>query len=45
MAGSVPEVDKLAVRVVTDSYHLALAPSMKTNDVEIPGLAIAWGVE
>lgn len=35
MAGGVPEVDKLAVRVVTDSYHLGLAPSMKTNDVEI----------
>jgi 7,8-dihydropterin-6-yl-methyl-4-(beta-D-ribofuranosyl)aminobenzene 5'-phosphate synthase len=27
LTGSVPEVDRLAVRVVTDSYHLALAPS------------------
>jgi 7,8-dihydropterin-6-yl-methyl-4-(beta-D-ribofuranosyl)aminobenzene 5'-phosphate synthase len=35
LAGSVPEVDRLAVRVVTDSYHLALAPSTKVNGVEV----------
>ena len=35
VAGGVPEVDRLAVRVVTDSYHLALAPSMKVNGVEV----------
>jgi len=34
LADSVPEVDRLAVRVVTDSYHLALAPSTKVNGVE-----------
>lgn len=31
----VPEVDRLAVRVVTDSYHLAIAPNMKVGEVEV----------
>ena len=35
LAGSVPEVDRLAMRVVTDSDHLALAPSTTANGVEV----------
>ena len=35
LSGPVPEVDRLAVRVVTDSYQLAIAPSMKVGDVEV----------
>jgi len=31
----VPEVDRLAVRVVTDSYQLAIAPNMKIGDVDV----------
>ncbi len=31
----VPEVDRLAVRVVTDSFHLAIAPNMKVGEVEV----------
>jgi 7,8-dihydropterin-6-yl-methyl-4-(beta-D-ribofuranosyl)aminobenzene 5'-phosphate synthase len=33
--GPVPEVDRLAVRVVTDSYQLAIAPNMKVGEVEV----------
>ena len=29
--GAAPEVDRLAVRVVTDSYHLALTPNSKVG--------------
>lgn len=32
---TVPEVDRLAVRVVTDSFHLAIAPDMKVGDVAV----------
>src|SRR5437764_7426225 len=35
LAGPVPEVDYLAVRVVTDSFQLALAPGMKVGAVEV----------
>ena len=31
----VPEVDRLAVRVVTDSYQLAISPSTRFGDVDI----------
>jgi 7,8-dihydropterin-6-yl-methyl-4-(beta-D-ribofuranosyl)aminobenzene 5'-phosphate synthase len=31
----VPTVDRLAVRVVTDSYHLALTPSFKAGNIEV----------
>jgi 7,8-dihydropterin-6-yl-methyl-4-(beta-D-ribofuranosyl)aminobenzene 5'-phosphate synthase len=31
----VPEVERLAVRVVTDSYHLAIAPNLKVSGVEV----------
>ena len=33
--GAAPEVDRLAVRVVTDSYHLALTPNSKVGEVEV----------
>jgi len=33
--GAAPEVDRLAVRVVTDSYHLAIAPNIKVGEVEV----------
>jgi 7,8-dihydropterin-6-yl-methyl-4-(beta-D-ribofuranosyl)aminobenzene 5'-phosphate synthase len=35
LSGPVPEVDRLAVRVITDSYHLAIAPNMKVGEVEV----------
>jgi 7,8-dihydropterin-6-yl-methyl-4-(beta-D-ribofuranosyl)aminobenzene 5'-phosphate synthase len=33
LSGTVPEVDRAAVRVVTDNYHFALSPSGKIGDV------------
>jgi 7,8-dihydropterin-6-yl-methyl-4-(beta-D-ribofuranosyl)aminobenzene 5'-phosphate synthase len=33
ISGSVPEVDRATVRVVTDNYHFALSPSGKIGDV------------
>lgn len=33
--GPVPEVDRLAVRVVTDSYQLAIAPNRRIGDVDV----------
>src|ERR1700682_4967022 len=33
ISGAVPEVDGLAVRVVTDSYQFAVAPSRKADGV------------
>ena len=35
LTGTVPEVDRVAVRVVVDSYQIAVAPSTKAGDVEI----------
>jgi 7,8-dihydropterin-6-yl-methyl-4-(beta-D-ribofuranosyl)aminobenzene 5'-phosphate synthase len=35
LSGPVPEVDRLAVRVVTDSFQLAIAPNMKVGAVEV----------
>ena len=35
MSGAPPEVDRLAVRVVTDSYQHAFAPSAKVGDVMV----------
>ena len=35
LAVPVPEVDYLAVRVVTDSFQLAIAPNMKVGAVEV----------
>ncbi len=33
--GAVPEVDRIAVRVVVDSYQIAVAPSSKAGSVDI----------
>lgn len=41
LSGAVPEVDWLAVRVVTDSYHHAFEPSRKVGDIEIQRFAFA----
>lgn len=35
LSGSVPEVDRVAVRVVVDSYQIAVAPSIKAGTVDI----------
>ena len=35
LAGRPPELDRVAVRVVIDSYQIAVAPSAKTGDVAI----------
>jgi 7,8-dihydropterin-6-yl-methyl-4-(beta-D-ribofuranosyl)aminobenzene 5'-phosphate synthase len=42
ISGAVPEVDGLAVRVVTDSYQFAVAPSRKVGGVEIQHFG--WGI-
>ncbi len=35
LRGQLPAVERLAVRVVTDSFHLAIAPSVKVGAVEV----------
>jgi hypothetical protein len=35
LRGRVPEVDRLAVRVVTDSYQLAIASNMRVGDIQV----------
>lgn len=35
LVGPVPEVDRLSVRVVTDSYQIAVAPSSRSGNVDI----------
>jgi 7,8-dihydropterin-6-yl-methyl-4-(beta-D-ribofuranosyl)aminobenzene 5'-phosphate synthase len=42
ISGSVPEVDGLSVRVVTDSYQFAVAPSTKAENVDIQHFG--WGL-
>ena len=42
IAGSVPEVDSLAVRVVTDNYEFAIAPSGGPPGVEVQHFG--WGI-
>jgi 7,8-dihydropterin-6-yl-methyl-4-(beta-D-ribofuranosyl)aminobenzene 5'-phosphate synthase len=42
ISGAVPEVDGLAVRVVTDSYQFAVAPGRKTDGVDIQHFG--WGI-
>jgi 7,8-dihydropterin-6-yl-methyl-4-(beta-D-ribofuranosyl)aminobenzene 5'-phosphate synthase len=41
LSGPVPEVDSVAVRVVTDSYHHAFEPSRKVGDMAIQRYAFA----
>ncbi len=42
VAGAVPEIDGLAVRVVVDSYQFAVAPSKKIGDVAVQHFG--WGL-
>src|SRR4051812_3985264 len=42
IAGSMPEVDRVAVRVVIDSYQIAVAPSAKAGSVDIE--RFGWGL-
>jgi 7,8-dihydropterin-6-yl-methyl-4-(beta-D-ribofuranosyl)aminobenzene 5'-phosphate synthase len=42
ISGTVPEVDGLAIRVVTDSYQFAVAPSRKVEGVDIQHFG--WGI-
>jgi 7,8-dihydropterin-6-yl-methyl-4-(beta-D-ribofuranosyl)aminobenzene 5'-phosphate synthase len=42
IAGSVPELDRVSVRVVTDSYQFAVAPSRKADGVDIQHFG--WGI-
>jgi len=42
VAGKVPEIDRVAVRVVVDSYQFAVAPSRKVSDIEIEHFG--WGI-
>lgn len=41
LTGPVPEVDRLAVRVVTDSYHHAFEPTRRVGEVEVQRFAFA----
>jgi len=41
LSGAVPEVDSLAVRVVTDSYHHAFEPTRKVGDLAVQRFAFA----
>jgi 7,8-dihydropterin-6-yl-methyl-4-(beta-D-ribofuranosyl)aminobenzene 5'-phosphate synthase len=43
LSGSVPEVDRVAVRVLIDSYQIAVAPSGKAGNVEIRRFGWAIG--
>lgn len=42
ISGKVPEMDRVAVRVVVDSYQFAVAPSRKVSNVEIEHFG--WGI-
>lgn len=42
IAGAVPEVDRVAIRVVIDSYQFAVAPSRKAGTVDIQHFG--WGI-
>ena len=43
LAGRVPEVDRVAVRAVVDSYQIAIAPSTVVGNVEIQRFGWALG--
>jgi len=45
LTGPVPEVDRLAVRVVTDSYHHAFEPTRRVGEVEVQRFAFALSKE
>ncbi|MDF2997420.1 MAG: beta-lactamase domain protein [Xanthobacteraceae bacterium] len=42
ISGSVPEVDRVAVRVLVDSYQFAVAPSRKVTNVDVEHFG--WGI-
>jgi 7,8-dihydropterin-6-yl-methyl-4-(beta-D-ribofuranosyl)aminobenzene 5'-phosphate synthase len=42
ITGPVPEIDRLAVRVVIDSYQFAVAPSKMVGEIEIQHFG--WGI-
>lgn len=42
LTGPVPELDRVSVRVVVDSYQFAVAPSRKTEGVDIQHFG--WGI-
>jgi 7,8-dihydropterin-6-yl-methyl-4-(beta-D-ribofuranosyl)aminobenzene 5'-phosphate synthase len=42
IAGSVPEIDRVAIRVLIDSYQFAVAPSRTVANVEIKHFG--WGI-
>ena len=41
LGAKVPEVDRVAIRVVSDSYHHAFEPSRRIGDVEVQRFAFA----
>ena len=45
LSGAVPEVDRLSVRVVTDSYHHAFEPGRRIGDVNVERYAFALSKE
>ena len=45
IAGSVPEVDSLTVRVVTDNYQFAIAPSKGVPGVEVQHFGLGLSAE
>ena len=45
LGSAVPEVDRVSVRVVTDSYHHAFEPSRKIGDVNVERFAFALSKE
>src|SRR5271168_3914888 len=42
LSGPIPEVDHLSVRVVVDSYQIAVAPGIKKDDVDVQ--RFGWGL-
>ena len=42
ITGSAPELDRVAVRIVTDSYQFAVAPSRKLEGLDIENFG--WGI-
>ncbi|UFW85915.1 MBL fold metallo-hydrolase [Bradyrhizobium barranii] len=42
ISGAVPEIDRVAIRVIVDSYQFAVAPSRKVTDVDIEHFG--WGI-
>ena len=42
LSGPIPEVDRLSVRVVVDSYQIAVAPGIKKDDVDVQ--RFGWGL-